>query len=180
MPAPRTSGQSPGSTMARQSGPVAPPPQIPVRPPPQTPLRSPPQTPVRSPPQTPVRSPPQSPPQSPSTPLQLNAQLSQTAEENDKTSPTSSPPGRRSLPEGRDNDSQASCETSSVVPSSPTNSLAGSPAPLGKFSVFLVCKLCSLFSALYSCSGLLGSFQISQQKLRMSRTPMGRSIFMFL
>ncbi|KAJ1531800.1 hypothetical protein ONE63_000454 [Megalurothrips usitatus] len=85
-----------------------------------------------SPPQTPVRSPTQSPLHSPaSTPSQSDSRFSQPVEaENDNQSQTSSPPGRRSLPEGKDDDSQASCESGNIVPASPTSSHTSSPAPL--------------------------------------------------
>lgn len=93
----------------------------------QTIARSPPPVPVVSPPQTPVRSPAQSPA---STPSQSNLRFSPSAEqENDTGSQPSSPPGCRSLPEGRDNDSQASCESSNMVPASPTSSHTGSQPP---------------------------------------------------
>lgn len=124
LPAPRTSNQSPGPSLARQPAPAP----VPIGSPPQTPVRSPPQTPVRSPPQTPLRSPPPTPVRSaPQSPMQLRGPVLPSSAD-DKDSPPA--PGRRALPEGRDNDSQASCESSGPVTSSATNSLAGSPAPL--------------------------------------------------
>lgn len=56
--------------------------------------------------------------------------------ENDSYSQPTSPPGCRALPEGRDNDSQASCEGSNIVASSPCNSHASSPTPLGECLLF--------------------------------------------
>ncbi|KAE8753046.1 hypothetical protein FOCC_FOCC000391 [Frankliniella occidentalis] len=91
----------------------------------QSNIRSPVPVPVVASPLTPVKSPSQTPIHSPST---MAPQA--TDEENDKQSIAPSPPGSRSLPEGQDNDSQLSCESGNVVPSSPTNSLAGSPTPL--------------------------------------------------
>lgn len=121
VPAPRSTNHSPTQTHAI------------VRTPAPAVVVPSPQTPSGSPAQSPVQSPVQSPSLAPSQPISL---MSQTAEQDSDTqSPISSPPGCRSMPEGRDDDSQASCEGSNAVPSSPSNSHGGSPAPLGMLAV---------------------------------------------
>ncbi|KAK3910574.1 Protein phosphatase 1 regulatory subunit 16A [Frankliniella fusca] len=103
LPTPRTTNSSPAQTPARSPVPV--------------PVASSPHSSVRSLPQSPVHSPSAMPPAA-------------SEQEYEKQSSAPSPPGNRSVPEGQDNDSQLSCESGNVVPSSPTNSLAGSPTPL--------------------------------------------------